>query len=440
MYHDDGAGNTLKPRKNTLDEWLAWQLSLHDKTIELGLERVAVIAAELEIESIADRVITVAGTNGKGSTVAFYENWLHKSGYSVASYTSPHLLRYNERIKLNTHCASDDKICEAFQAIDTARGDLALTYFEFGTLAALWLINRRHPDYAILEVGLGGRLDAVNIIDADMVHLTSIAIDHQSWLGDSREKIGYEKAGVLRRGIPVVCNDPQLPSSVLDELVRLDCHYLQYQRDFDLRETNRQGIYQWQGNGFNCSVKPPLPGVHQVQNLAGVIAGLSLLLPLQQLGAKLVAENFSGTSLPGRFQRLSTNFDFNIYIDVGHNHDAAIAMSKNLLKIKKLNGNLVVLLGMLEDKESALFVSELKAIVDKWWLLSLDCDRGLDADRLAGRIGSEVEIERKFTNSELALDHALSSLSNQDIIMVTGSFVTVETFLRAISKVHSIQF
>ncbi|MEE8366569.1 MAG: folylpolyglutamate synthase/dihydrofolate synthase family protein [Gammaproteobacteria bacterium] len=426
-------------RFHTLDEWLDWQLTLHDKSIELGLERVATVAAELEIESIAGKVITVAGTNGKGSTVACYENWLHRAGYSVASYTSPHLLRYNERIKLNTRSVSDDLICKAFEAIDIARGGIALTYFEFGTLAALWIINRHQPDYAMLEVGLGGRLDAVNIIDADMVHLTSIGMDHQSWLGDTREKIGYEKAGVLRAGIPVVCNDRQPPRSVLDEIKRLDCRCLQYQRDFDLQVTNHDGSYEWRGNGFNCTVTPPLPGVHQIQNLAGVIAGLSLLFPLQQIGAKAVAQYFAGTELPGRFQRLDTDFGFDTYVDVGHNHDAAIALAKNLELVKRVPGKLVILFGMLEDKESTKFVAELKDIVDEWWLLSLDCDRGLDADRLAERIGSEVSLVRKFANSESALDHALSSLSNQDIMMVTGSFVTVEIFLQAISKVHAIQ-
>ena len=426
-------------RFHTLDEWLDWQLTLHDKSIELGLERVAKVAAELEIESIAGKVITVAGTNGKGSTVACYENWLHRAGYSVASYTSPHLLHYNERIKLNTRSVSDDLICKAFEAIDTARRGIALTYFEFGTLAALWIINRHQPDYAMLEVGLGGRLDAVNIIDADMVHLTSIGMDHQSWLGDTREKIGYEKAGVLRAGIPVVCNDRQPPRSVLDEIKRLDCRCLQYQRDFDLQVTNHDGSYEWRGNGFNCTVTPPLPGVHQIQNLAGVIAGLSLLFPLQQIGAKAVAQYFAGTELPGRFQRLDTDFGFDTYVDVGHNHDAAIALAKNLELVKRVPGKLVILFGMLEDKESAKFVAELKDIVDEWWLLSLDCDRGLDADRLAERIGSEVSLVRKFANSESALDHALSSLSNQDIMMVTGSFVTVEIFLQAISKVHAIQ-
>jgi dihydrofolate synthase/folylpolyglutamate synthase len=264
-------------------------------------------------------------------------------------------------------------------------------------------------------------------------------MDHQNWLGDTREKIGYEKAGVLRAGIPVVCNDRELPRSVLDEIKRLDCRCLQYQRDFDLQETIQGGSYEWRGNGFNCTVTPPLPGVHQIQNLAGVIAGLSLLFPLQQFGPEVVAQNFSGTDLPGRFQRLDTDFGFDTYVDVGHNHDAAIALAKNLELVKRVPGKLVILLGMLEDKESAKFVAELKDIVDEWWLLSLYCDRGLDAGRLAERIGSEVCLERKFANSESALDHALSSLSNQDIMMVTGSFVTVEIFLQAISKVHAIQ-
>jgi dihydrofolate synthase/folylpolyglutamate synthase len=201
-------------RFHTLDEWLDWQIQLHSKSIDLGLERVSEVASRLQISHIAKYVITVAGTNGKGSTVACYENWLSRAGYSVASYTSPHLLRYNERIRLDLKMIADEPLCEAFEAVEQARQGTALTYFEYGTLAAFWLIQRHNPDYAILEVGLGGRLDAVNIIDADLVHLTSIGIDHQGWLGDSREKIGFEKAGVLRQGIRVVCNYSVLPLSV----------------------------------------------------------------------------------------------------------------------------------------------------------------------------------------------------------------------------------
>jgi len=419
--------------KRDLDDWLQWQLSLHSKAIDLGLERVSAVASQLGIDKIANTVITVAGTNGKGSTVASYETWLHHAGYSVASYTSPHLLKYNERIKFNLQMASDRDICEAFEAIDQARGEIPLTYFEFGTLAALWLIARQQPDYAILEVGLGGRLDAVNIIDADMVHLTSIGIDHQSWLGDSREKIGFEKAGVLRDNIPVIVNDIDPPQSVLDEIQRHACRAQQYQRDFEMQPTE-SGQCLWQSGHVSLPLKPELPGIHQRQNLAGVVAGLHQLLDLSLFEAKDVQANFKGTELAGRFQLIKTGSAADVYVDVGHNADAAKALAENLSNIKKPGGRVVVLLGMLNDKDNATFVTELLDVVDAWWLLTLDADRGLSADCLAERISAQLKAEQQFDNANIALDQALSSLGNQDIMLVTGSFVTVEHFLVALSQ------
>ena len=413
-------------------------MQLHVKSIELGLERVAEVAQRLGIVSIAKKVIIVAGTNGKGSTVACYENWLSRAGFSVASYTSPHLLDYNERIKLDTEAVGDEPLCQAFGAVEQARQDTALTYFEFGTLAAFWLMQDYAPDYAILEVGLGGRLDAVNIIDANLVHLTSIGIDHQGWLGDSREKIGFEKAGVLRKRVAVVCNDIQPPQSVLDEIERLDCQSLQYRRDFSIQESEQAGRYDWLGQGLEFRLTPPLPGQHQLQNLAGVVAGLSLLLPLNRYEPQLVADYFAGTQLAGRFQRLQTTLSAQVYVDVGHNQDAARAIAESLSAIRIPGQRVVVLLGMLEDKPSEQYVSEFENIVDSWWLLSLDCDRGLTADQLEQRIISRVKVEQKFQGAENAVDAALSSLSNQDIILVTGSFATVEYFLRALSKIDSL--
>ena len=423
-------------RFNTLNEWLDWQLLLHFKSIDLGLERVLAVASMLGINKIANKVITVAGTNGKGSTVASYETWLHNAGFTVASYTSPHLLQYNERIKLNREMASDEMLCAAFDAIDQARGDIALTYFEFGTLAALWLMQQRKPDFAILEVGLGGRLDAVNIIDADLVHLTSIGIDHQSWLGDTREKIGFEKAGVLREHIPVVCNDSDPPQSVLNEICRLHCRSLQYQRDFSMHKTEA-GSYLWKGLDLEFEITPVLPGTHQVQNLAGVVAGLNLLLDKDQISPTKINKNFEGTKLIGRFQQVETSLASDVYVDVGHNHDAAKALAENLSILKPDSGRLIVLLGMLDDKESLKFVDELSSIVDEWWLLTLDCDRGLKADQLQQRISTCVSVDKCFDFVAHSLEHALSSLTNQDIMLVTGSFVTVELFLREISKTHS---
>ena len=421
-------------RFDNLDEWLEWQLSLHSQTIELGLERVSVVARRLGIDKIASRVITVAGTNGKGSTVASYESWLHAAGFSVASYTSPHLLQYNERIKINLKMVLDQSLCEVFETIDQARQDMALTYFEFGTLAALWLIQRQQPDYAILEVGLGGRLDAVNIIDADLVHLTSIGIDHQNWLGDNREDIGYEKAGVLREGIPVICNDIDLPESVGNEISRLKCPCWQFQRDFRVESSGNSGQFLWQSEDLTLELTQVLPGTHQRQNLAGVVAGLNQLLDLKNYSNATIQGNFQDTELAGRFQQIQTVASAEVYVDVGHNHDAAKALAENLSMIKQPGGCIVVLLGMLDDKDNAGFVAELIDIVDQWWLLTLDADRGLKAAALAQRISAQITPERCFDNAAKALDHAVSSLGNQDIMLATGSFVTVEQFLLANSK------
>jgi len=420
-------------RFDSLDDWLDWQMSLHSKAIDLGLARVSEVAQRLGIGKIAGKVITVAGTNGKGSTVASYETWLHRAGYTVASYTSPHLLKYNERIKFALQMVSDQSLCEAFDAIDQARGEIALTYFEFGTLAAIWLINRQQPDFAILEVGLGGRLDAVNIIDADMVHLTSIGLDHQSWLGNSREEIGFEKAGVLRDHIPVIVNDIDPPQSVLDEIKRHGCRALFYQRDFSMRETDPE-CYQWQNGLLSLTLTPELPGSHQVQNFAGVVAGLGELFDLESIEPAQLQENFKGTELAGRFQRIKTAAAAEVYVDVGHNADAARALAENLSRMKKAGTRVVVLLGMLEDKDNAAFVSELLGVVDGWWLVGLDADRGLDATRLAERLDAQLQPEFQFEDADKALDQALSSLGNQDIMLVTGSFVTVEHFLKALTE------
>ena len=419
-------------RFESLDQWLQWQMVLHDKAIELGLDRVGQVGERLGVVEIARQVITVAGTNGKGSSVAAYENWLHQAGFAVASYTSPHLLSYNERIKRNLEPVSDADLCSAFEAVDSARQDISLTYFEFGTLAALFLMQKWQPDYAILEVGLGGRLDAVNIIDADLVHLTPIGLDHQAWLGDDREQIGFEKAGVLRAGIAVVLNDPDPPLSVSEEINRLGCNCLQLGRDFEVTQLD-DGQLLWRCRDIELRLDNVLPGAHQAQNLAGVVAGLSQLSLLDTYEPDQVRQFFHGTRLAGRLQLVESPLACQLYVDVGHNQDAARALAASIVTLKRPSAKVVVLLGMLADKEPELFVEALKPAVDCWWLLTLDADRGLDATQLASRIGSQVTPERLFANIADALDHALSSLGNQDIMLVTGSFVTVEYLLRAVS-------
>ena len=404
---------------------------LHDKTIDLGLDRVQQVADRLGIKKIGGKVITVAGTNGKGSTVASYENWLHRAGFTVASYTSPHLLKYNERIKLNTDPVSDQLLCQAFAAIDIARGDTALTFFEFGTLAGLYLMQQWEPDYAILEVGLGGRLDAVNIVDADLIHLTPIGIDHQSWLGDDREKIGFEKAGVLRAGRKVIVCDSDPPDSVLKEIERLKCEPLFYTKDFQACNISENDFY-WKSKSLTIKIPRVLPGEHQIQNLSGVVAGLSKLLPLHEYSQEQVEENFIGTFLPGRFQQIETSLPCRVIIDVGHNRDAAKSLSENIAQLHD-KGRVVVLLGMLEDKQADCFVEALQPMVDIWWCLTLNGDRGLSAQDLRSRIESIVEVQAVYENIESVIEPALSSLTNRDIMLVTGSFVTAELALRAFS-------
>jgi len=419
-------------RFSTLEQWLEWQTVLHDKSIDLGLERVREVADRLGIDKIAARVIIVAGTNGKGSSVAAYENWLRHAGFTVASYTSPHLLQYNERIKRNQQAISDAELCEAFAAVEEARVDTALTYFEYGTLAALHCMQGWQPDFAILEVGLGGRLDAVNLIDADLVHLTPIGLDHQAWLGDDRESIGYEKAGVLREGVAVVLNDLDAPQSVLAEIARLGCHCLRLGHDYDvvLQDDNR---FLWRNEELEYRLENVLCGAHQVQNLAGVVAGLSLLLPLAEFSSRQLQDGFRGTRVAGRLQLVESPLSCRLYLDVGHNQDAARMLAQNLEILRQGSGKVVLLLGMLEDKEAELFVAALQSVVDEWWLLTLPSDRGLQASQLASRIESQVEVDRCFERVDDAFEHALSSLGNQDIMLATGSFITVELLLRTLS-------
>ena len=419
-------------RFDTLDQWLEWQLVLHDKAIDLGLDRVSEVGVRLGVDKIGGRVITIAGTNGKGSSVAAYETWLSRAGFSVASYTSPHLLTYNERIKRNLNPVSDAELCAAFEAVEVAREATALTYFEFGTLAALFLFQQWQADYVILEVGLGGRLDAVNIIAADLVHLTPIGLYHQSWLGYDREQIGFEKAGVLRAGIPVVLNDVSPPQSVLAEIDRLNCKYLQLGRDYDTTQLD-DNQFLWRNQDMAIKLYTVLPGTHQVQNLAGVVAGLSKLMPLTEFSPQQLRDYFHGTRLAGRLQLVASPLACQLYVDVGHNQDAARVLATSLDALKPSRGRIVVLLGMLADKQPDLFVEGLKQVVDDLWLLTLESDRGLNARQLASRIESQVRAEYLFENVADALDHALSSLGNQDIMLVTGSFVTAELLLRATS-------
>lgn len=409
-------------RFDTLDAWLDWQQRLNPKAIDLGLQRVRRVWQQLGAPPIAERIITIAGTNGKGSTLAAYEAWLGLRGLSTASYSSPHILRYNERIRRDGEAVSDPEILRAFDAIDQARGDTLLTYFEFGTLAALWLMAEDPPDVALLEVGLGGRLDAVNIIDADLAHITPIGLDHQAWLGHDRETIGREKAGILRPGQRGVYNDPRPVHSIVEQAEALGCDLRLAGRDYRIEQLgDEQGL--WQGRALSCRYRSPLPGRHQVWNLGGVLAGLDAL---NLLRGEEDCRGFERLRNPGRLQRLR-GVPFPLWVDVGHNVDAAHALADFL--DRQPAGRRILLLGMLEDKDPKAFVSALENRLDAIWLLTLEGDRCLDAAALDRRLGGG---HRCFATARAALDHALSCLGNQDILLAAGSFLTVEAVMRAL--------
>jgi len=417
-------------RCTTLSDWLDYQQTLNPETIDLGLARVERVYKRLSVDSLATRVITVAGTNGKGSTVAAYEHWLFNQGFRVASYTSPHLLRYNERIRLGLAMVSDAALIQAFERVEQARGDDALTYFEFGTLAAFLLIADYQPDFAILEIGLGGRLDAVNIIDADLAHITMIGLDHQAWLGDSRDQIALEKAGILRAGKLAVCNDPDPPDALLERLASCGAKYRLVGRDynFDLAD---DGVLQWRGCSRQLDIRMPLAQRFQGLNLAGVLAGLELLGCLQSVPSDVIAQGFTGIKMQGRFQTVESALAARLIVDVGHNIDAARVISVELERIRS-SGRRIMLLGMLADKDADAFFSIVDPLVDEWWFMSLDCERGQSAQQLLQRVTRRPAEYRLFTGADEALAEAMSCLGNQDILVATGSFMTVEAVLKNI--------
>ncbi|MDQ7014791.1 MAG: bifunctional tetrahydrofolate synthase/dihydrofolate synthase [Gammaproteobacteria bacterium] len=417
-------------RFNSLPEWLNWQEQLHPSEIELGLARVKEVAARLCLLSPKGQVITVAGTNGKGSSVAMLERILSAAGYSVGVYSSPHFLRYNERIRINEREVSDAQICAAFAAIDTARAEVSLTYFEFATLASLWLFAEAKLDVWVLEVGLGGRLDAVNILDADCALLTSVALDHQAWLGSDRESIGLEKAGVFRAGKPAVCADGKPPKSVLTYANELGCELLCVNQDYRF-EFQANG---WCWHGSNAALmglpKPALQGVFQLANAAAVVQVLQTFSATLPIPRSALDKGLQSVRLQGRLQRL--NGEIEAYLDVAHNPAAATVLAAELAALPH-EGKTTAVLGMLDDKDVTGVITALQAEVDHWVVTSLPSSRGLSAERLAEGIKA-VDGQAKVTlvkNVVAGYDIAVASAQSSDRIVVLGSFLTVAALLRA---------
>ena len=399
----------------SLQEWLAFIERQHPASIALGLERVAEVFSSLDC-AVAVPVITVGGTNGKGSTCAMLEAMLRAAGYRTALYTSPHLVRYNERVRIAGVEAGDAELAEAFAAVEASRKGTPLTYFEFGTLAALWLFSRANIDAAILEVGLGGRLDAVNVVDPDCAVLTSIAIDHVDYLGADREAIGREKAGIFRRGRPAVVADPNPPQSVLQAPAQL----LLINRDFGYAEQERQWSYWGPGGRRGGLEYPALRGKVQLRNAAAALCALETLRDRLPLAMQEARRGLAEVSLPGRFQVLPGRPQ--IVLDVAHNVEAARTLADNLAA-SAFAPETIAVCGMLRDKDIAGVLREMAPRITRWHLASLPGARGATAELLESNLG-EGKI-RKFDSVSAAFAAALGSAGENDKIVVFGSFLTV---------------
>ncbi|MCO1334026.1 bifunctional tetrahydrofolate synthase/dihydrofolate synthase [Microbulbifer sp. OS29] len=411
---------------SSLRDWLSRLEQLHPTEIELGLERVASVAGALGVQKPAPTVITVAGTNGKGSCVAAMEALLCRGGRSVGAYSSPHLLRFNERVRINGVEVSDGDLVLAFEAIAAARGGISLTYFEYTTLAALWLYLRAGVEFVLLEVGLGGRLDAVNLVDADLAIITSIAIDHEDWLGSDREVIGREKAGILRAGVPFICAESDPPQSVCSAGEKLASSSYFIGRDFSLSvEGSGDEIYRFAEQTLLIpEVSLPRPSI------AAAITALALLRALPQDGVETVLTQIA---LPGRCQQVQWQ-GCHLLLDVGHNPAAAQHLA-SWLSDNPVSGATHALVAVMADKDLVGLFAPLREVVDVWHPALLPGNsRAAGAGALAaGLSGAGVEVtnvDDRCPNVADGLQQLLPTMGSQDRLLVFGSFFTVAEVLQ----------
>jgi len=415
-------------RFSTLDAWLAWQESLHPSHIELGLERIATVLLRLHAQPPPFPVITVAGTNGKGSSVAMLEAILRAAGYQVGTYTSPHLVRYNERVRLNGEPVSDALLMESFARIDAARAETSLTYFEFGTLAALDIFYRDAPDVVVLEVGLGGRLDAVNVIDPTVALITSISIDHADWLGDDRESIAIEKAGIMRAGQPVVFSGRDMPVSLAQRARELKANLAVLGRDFHFQRRERDWRW-WADTQPGVTLPhPALQGEHQFENAAGVLMVLHQLAEQLPVSLEATRQGLQHVALPGRFQVIAAAVPW--VLDVAHNPDG-IARLADHLAATPVTGRTLAVFGMLQNKDACAAIQQLHTQIDVWFTANLSSPSGARAVDLAELILQQTGSKRVTAceDVEEACDAAIAEARDGDRILVCGSFYTVAAAL-----------
>ena len=416
-----------------LDFWLQHIASVHPREIELGLDRVREVSRRLGLGRPARYVVVVAGTNGKGSCIAAMEALLLAAGHETVSYTSPHIRRINERIRCGGREVADRDLCEALQAVESARGDISLSYFEFVTLAALRLFNRVESDVALLEVGLGGRLDAVNIIDADITAITSISLDHQDWLGSDLDGIAAEKAGIMRPGIPVVCGESVPNSAIVQKSRELAARLYLPGQDFDWQETDGE-CWSWRGlDAQNQAIeRPGLPrSALATVNLAVSLQVLALL-PLA-LPSDTVREALTGLKLAGRLEsRVDRSGGGSVLLDVAHNPASAALLARRLQQFRQRqpeSPRIALVLAVMADKDIEGIWSALESCVDICYIAQVDEPRCMPASEAVGRVrrsDSENAVALRQSESvEQAYRAACTEMGADGLVVVTGSFLAV---------------
>jgi len=409
----------------TLNDWLARAEQLHPKNIELGLERAKEMAVRMNLRFDCP-VITVAGTNGKGSTCAMLESILRHAGYRTAVFTSPHLVRFEERLRLSGEAVDASKLIANFEAVEVARGDMPLTYFEFTTLGILRCMTEEKPDVAILEVGLGGRLDAVNIIDTDCAVITSIDLDHMDYLGPDRESIGFEKAGILRPGKPAIVSDPMPPQSVIDHAAAIGADLWRFGHDFNVSGDKQQWGWSGRGRRYGGLAYPALRGANQLLNAAGVLAALEALRPQLPITAQAVRTGLAMVELPGRFQIVPG--EPTLVLDVAHNAHAVAALAENLDAMGFYPTTHGVF-GVMADKDLAPILARIGPMIDRWYFTDLPTPRAArGSDLLASWQAQNTRADASgsvHAGPMEALRAAIEHADPADRIVVFGSFFTV---------------
>ncbi len=424
-------------RFDTLDAWLTWQEQLNPAEIELGLERVLQVLQRMELLTPDFTVITIAGTNGKGSSAAMLQSIYTAAGYRVGTYTSPHLQRYNERITLNGVMSDDATLCDAFAQIEQARtrgGDeVPLTYFEFGTLASIVIFAQANVDLAILEVGLGGRLDAVNALEPDVALVTMVDIDHQSWLGNDRETIAREKAGIYRTGRPAICAEPSPARSLVAHATEIGAslYSLNDQFSYALNDAVDDGSWRWHSasQSYDALPLPGLSGAFQLQNAAGVLMAVTLLQPRFPVALTAIESGLKQVQIAGRFQRVvhAKFAEVECLLDVAHNRSSAQVLS-DTLAARSCGGSTHGVIAMLADKDIDAVVVAMRPVVDKWYVASLDisvCPRGAAATAITSVLSMADLAPLPFVNVAAATAAALKNAIQGDRIVIFGSFYTV---------------